>query len=44
MAHMDHHHDEMLDRAATALHCKDWFYYFYYLSYIFFIYFMRINS
>ena len=27
MAHMDHHHDEMLDRAATALHCKDWFYF-----------------
>ena len=24
---MDRHHGEMLDRAATALHCKDWLYF-----------------
>ena len=27
LAHMDRHHGEMLDRAATALHCKDWLYF-----------------
>lgn len=26
MAHMDRHHPELLDRAETALHCKDWLY------------------
>ncbi len=26
MAHMDRHAPDLLDRAATALHCKDWLY------------------
>lgn len=26
MAHMDHYHPELLDRAEVALHCKDWLY------------------
>ena len=26
MAHMHHHHPELLDRAEVALHCKDWLY------------------
>lgn len=27
LAHMDRHHPEILDKAATALHCKDWLYF-----------------
>lgn len=27
LAHMDRHHAEILDRAATAMHCKDWLYF-----------------
>ena len=27
LAHMDRHHPEILDGAATALHCKDWLYF-----------------